>query len=383
MSPRLPVLPLVLTIAASALTACATPSAQPTETQSSRYLFSGPTRAPGPFVIGHRGACGYLPEETLASDELAIKMGADFIEPDLVATHDGFLIARHDVELSATTDVAKKFPGRKTRRSIEGKTLEGWFSDDFTLAEIKKLRATERFPFRDHSNDGLYEVATFREVLELAKKKSRETGRVIGVYPETKNPSYFQSRGLPLEERLVAELERAGLSGREAPIIIQSMETTNLRKFRTLTTTRLLQLSDANEERPYDLVLKNDPRTYGDLMKPEGLREIATYADGIGPWKRQIVPMRAKTDDADGPAGPLLAPTTLVQDAHAAGLFVHPYTFRRETRYLAKEYQGDPAAEDIQFFDLGVDGFFTDNADVAFRAREVWRLKHPAMNSPR
>lgn len=330
---------------------------------------------PDPVIVGHRGACGYRPEETIAAYELAIQLGADFIEPDLVPTRDGVLIARHENELSLTTDVAQTFPKRRTRKKIEGREIDGWFSEDFTLAEIKTLRAIERFPFRDHSYDGKFQVITFRELIELAQKRGKEAGRVIGIYPEIKNPSYFASIGLPLEERLAAELDRAGYTSHDSPVIVQSMEPSSLRKLRSVTRVRLMQLTDANEERPYDFVLKGDPRTYGDLLAPAGLREIATYADGIGPWKRQIVPMQARTADADSPSGPLLKPTSLVQDAHSAGLFVHPYTFRREKRFLASEYDGDPIREYLQFYDLGVDGVFSDNADLAYQAREVWRKK--------
>jgi glycerophosphoryl diester phosphodiesterase len=301
------------------------------------------------LIIAHRGASGYRPEHTLASYDLAIEMGADFIEPDLVPTRDGILIARHENEISETTDVADRpeFAGRRTTRSIDGVEVTGWFTEDFTLAEIKTLRARERLPFRDHSHDGLYEVPTFAEVLELARRRSEETGRTIGVYPETKHPSYFRSLGLPLEEPLVAALHAAGYRGRDAAVFIQSFEIGNLKALRRQTDLPLIQLLEVDGH-PAD-----DPRPYRELATPAGLAEIATYADGIGPNKRLIL-------QAD----------TLIADAHRAGLQVHPWTFRSDERFLAPEYGGDPIREYAQFFALGVDGVFSDFPDVAVRARQ-------------
>ncbi len=321
-----------------------------------------PTPPASPLIIAHRGASGYRPEHTLASYELAIEQGADFIEPDLVPTRDGVLIARHENEISETTDVADRpeFASRRTVKTIDGAEVTGWFTEDFTLAEIKTLRARERLPFRDRSHDGRYEVPTVAEVLELARRRSRETGRTIGVYPETKHPTYFRSLGLPLEEPLVEALHAAGYRGPGAAVFIQSFETGNLKALRRLTDLPLIQLLDA-AGRPAD-----DSRTYRDLATPAGLAEIATYADGIGPNKRLIVPV--------DPEGRLLPSTTLVEDAHRAGLKVHPWTFRSDERYLAPEYGGEPAREYAQFFALGVDGVFSDFPDVAARAL---RSRHP------
>jgi glycerophosphoryl diester phosphodiesterase len=316
-----------------------------------------------PLIIAHRGASGYRPEHTLASYELAIRMGADFIEPDLVSTKDGVLLARHENEISETTDVAAhpEFADRKATRTIDGHELTGWFTEDFTLAEIKTLRAKERLPFRDPSFNGQFEVPTFAEVIALAKRKSAETGRTIGVYPETKHPSYFRSIGLPLEEPLLKELQEAGYHGKTAPVFIQSFEVENLKGLREITDLPLIQLMEA-EGRPWD-----DPRTYHDLATPAGLAEIAEYADGIGPDKRRIVPI--------GPDGRLLSPTSLVEDAHAAGLLVHPWTFRSDGTFLAPDYEGRPEREYEQFFSLGVDGLFSDFSDTAVRARETWRQR--------
>jgi glycerophosphoryl diester phosphodiesterase len=315
-----------------------------------------------PLIIAHRGASGYRPEHTLASYELAIGMGADFIEPDLVATQDGVLIARHENEISETTDVAGRpeFADRRTVKRIDGREVTGWFTEDFTLAEIKTLRARERLPFRDQSFNGRFEVPTFAEVLALARRKSLETGRTIGVYPETKHPSYFRSLGIPLEEPLLAELREAGTT----PAYIQSFEVENLKELRKVTDRPLIQLLEIAGQ-PWDFVVAGDSRTYQDLAAPEGLAEIATYANGIGPDKRMIVPA--------GSDGRLLPPTTLVEDAHRAGLQVHPWTFRSDGTFLAAEYEDDPEREYEQFFTLGVDGLFSDFSDTAVRARERWR----------
>jgi glycerophosphoryl diester phosphodiesterase len=311
-----------------------------------------------PIVIAHRGASGYRPEHTLAAYELAIDLGADFIEPDLVMTRDGVLIARHENEISGTTDVTARpeLADRKTTREVDGDAVTGWFAEDFTLAEIKTLRARERLAFRDHSWDGRFEVPTFAEVLDLAHRKSEETGRTIGVYPETKHPTYSRALGLPMEESLVEALHAAGYHGRSAPIFIQSFETGNLQHLRGLTDLALIQLLD-DQGGPWDL-----PVTYRDLATPEGLAGIARYADGIGPNKRLVVPARH-----DGGLG---RPTSLVADAHRAGLAVHPWTFRSEPIFLAPDYGGDPEREMAQFLALGIDGLFADCPDLAVRLRE-------------
>ncbi|MFP5287992.1 MAG: glycerophosphodiester phosphodiesterase [Thermoanaerobaculia bacterium] len=310
-----------------------------------------------PLIIAHRGASGYRPEHTLAAYELAIEMGADFIEPDLVITKDGVLLARHENEISETTDVAERpdFAERRTTKRVSNADVTGWFTEDFTLAEIKTLRAKERLYFRDQSWNGQFEVPTFAEVLDLARRKSVETGRIIGVYPETKHPRYFRSIGLPLEEPLVEALHAAGYQGRNAPVYIQSFATGNLKALRRMTDLPLIQLLEAAGQ-PRD-----DPRTYRELASPAGLAEIATYADGIGPNKRLIVPERP--DRSLGPA------TSLVDDAHRAGLLVHPWTFRNDEPFLSPDYQGEPEREYKHFYDLGVDGVFSDFPDVAMHTR--------------
>jgi glycerophosphoryl diester phosphodiesterase len=295
------------------------------------------------LIIAHRGASGHRPEHTIESYTVGIAMGADYIEPDLVATKDGVLIARHENEIGGTTDVADKFPARKTTKTIDGQSITGWFTEDFTLAEIRTLRAKERLPFRSHERDGLYPVPTFDEVLALADAKSKETGRTIGVYPETKHPSYFRSIGLPLEPPMLETLSRHGKRAESDAVFIQSFEPANLRLLRPQTQLRLVLLLDATAD-----------------VSPARLADIRTFADCIGPNTRLIVPAN--------PDGTLREPTSLVADAHKAGLLVHVWTLRSEPAFLSPTYGGDPVKEYRQFAALGVDGIFGDFPDVAFAA---------------
>ena len=313
------------------------------------------------LVIGHRGACGHLPEHTLASYALAIEMGADFVEPDVVSTKDGVLICRHDCELGSTTDAAEKFPERKKTVIIDGNEMTGWFAEDFTLAEIKTLRAKERLDFRDHSRDGLYEVPTLQEVLALVKDKCREKGREIGIYPETKHPSYHRALGLSMEESLVELLKQNGYSSASDPVIIQSFEIANLRDLHEKTGLRLIQLFDEFHLQPGCRLAAGEKGTYKNMATPEGLREIASYAYGVGPWKESILP-RDKNNRLE-------KPSTFIEDAHKAGLKVHIYTMRNENSYLAEEYAGDPREEYRRWIRMGVDGFFTDYPDTAVQVR--------------
>ena len=323
-----------------------------------------------PLVIAHRGASGYRPEHTLAAYELGARMGADYIEPDLVATKDGVLVARHENEISQTTDVADhpEFADRRTTKTIEpGLTLTGWFTEDFTLAELKTLRAKERIPDTRQENtiyNGRYQVPTLQEVIDVARRLSRELDREIGIYPETKHPTYFQQIGLPLERPLVATLRRNGLDDRRDNVFVQSFETGNLRELDRQIDTPLVQLFGAPGARPV-----GDSRTYGELATDAGLRDISRYADGVGPSKDYIVPRDA--------AGNSQAPTDFVRRAHRAGLVVHPYTFRNENQFLPAELRsgpilsnyGDAISEYEQFYELGVDGLFSDSPDTAVEAR--------------
>ncbi len=333
---------------------------------------AAPARPGRSLVVGHRGASGYRPEHTLASYELAARMGADFIEPDLVATKDHVLVARHEPEIGGTTDVASRpeFASRRRTVDLDGVAVTGWFTHDFTLAELKTLRATERIPAlrpRNTLYDGLFEVPTFAEVLALRTRLSRELGREIGVFPETKHPTYFRRLGLDLETPLVRALRAARLDRAGAKVFVQSFEAANLISLRRDYRLRapLVFLTGATGG-PYA-----DPRPYADYLTPAGLRGLSRWINGIGPEKSQIIPRAAD--------GTLTAPTTLVQDAHAAGLTVVPYTFRAENQFLPAELRigTDPAAygraldEQIIFLRTGIDGLFTDQPDIGVLAREL------------
>jgi glycerophosphoryl diester phosphodiesterase len=328
-----------------------------------------------PLVVAHRGASGYRPEHTLAAYALGARMGADYVEPDLVATKDGVLVARHENEISGTTNVADRpeFADRRRTKTIDGVELTGFFTEDFTLAELKTLRAKERIPLIRQENtiyDGRYEIPTLQEVIDLTRRLARELGREIGIYPETKHPTYFRSIGLPLERRLVRILRRNDLDGSDAKVFVQSFETANLRDLDERIDVPLVQLLDAPDRKPYDVTVAGGTTTYADLATADGLRGIAAYADGVGPSKTYIVPR-----DAEGRS---LAPTSFVHDAHAAGLQVHPYTFRNENSFLPLELRlgatpsdyGNAFGEYAQFFGLGVDGLFSDNPDTAVAARD-------------
>jgi glycerophosphoryl diester phosphodiesterase len=354
-----------------------------------------------PLVIGHRGAHGYLPAHTLEGYTLAIELGADYIEPDLVATKDGHLIASHEPNLIATTDVASRpeFASRRRTAIVDGVADTGFFASDFTLAEIKQLRRVQDFAERPQQFNGKFEVPTFEEIIALAKRKSEEKRRVIGIYPETKHPTYHKSIGLPLEKRLVDTLARAGWNRRDAPVFIQSFEQSSLKELRKMTPNRLIQLVDANDvnpdgsldftapfDRPFDWTASGDPRllarTFGFFVTDAGLREIKTYADGIGPWKRYIVssvPVPGST--APGEASRrALAPTDLVERAHKVGLIIHTWTFRNEQRRLLSDYGGNPVDEYLQFYRLGIDGVFSDFADTAVAARFLFDLERACTN---
>lgn len=328
-----------------------------------------------PLVIGHRGASGYRPEHTLASYELAARMGADYVEPDLVTTKDGVLVARHEPEIGGTTDVADhpEFALRRTTKSLDGVPTTGWFTEDFTLAELKTLRAKERLPQVRQRNtiwDGRFQIPTFQEVIDLVKRLERELHRDIGIYPETKHPTYFRKQGLTLEPKLIDILNRNGLNRPNAKVFVQSFEVSNLKALNRVLRVPLIQLTSATGA-PFDFTDTGDPRTYADLVTAQGLKEVATYADGVGPDKLQVIPRDA--------AGNLSTPTNLVRDAHAAGLKVHPYTFRVENTFLPTNLRssanptdaGNLFAEIGAYFAAGVDGLFTDNTDIGVAVRSA------------
>ncbi|GLW09137.1 glycerophosphoryl diester phosphodiesterase [Microtetraspora sp. NBRC 13810] len=334
--------------------------------QSSSVAAGG--RAGDPIVIAHRGASAIRPEHTLLAYEAAIALGADYIEPDLVSTKDGVLVARHENEISQTTDVENhpEFAGRRTTKTIDGATVTGWFTEDFTLAELRTLRARERIPLIRPVNtafNGLAQIPTLDEVVQLAQRHG------VGVYPETKHPTYFDSIGLPLEEPLLAGLAEHGWRDRHDPVFIQSFETANLRDLRGRTGLRLIQLIDLHRP-PYDRVAAGDPPTGVEMTTPAGLKDVAAYADGVGVHTAFILPT--------GPGNRTTGPTAFVGDAHRAGLLVHAWTVRPENHHLPADFRlGDPgspvhaiATGDVmgylnKLYDTGLDGVFADDPGIA------------------
>jgi glycerophosphoryl diester phosphodiesterase len=337
-----------------------------------RGVETEPSSESEPIVIGHRGASGYRPEHTLAAYELAIRQCADYIEPDLVSTKDGVLVARHENDITGTTDVATRaeFADRRTTKTIDGTAVTGWFTEDFTLAELRTLRAIERLPALRSANtiyDGRFDIPTFEEVIQLAQRYRTCDGRTVGVYPETKHPTYFDSIGLSMEEPLVELLDAYGYDDEDSAVYIQSFETGNLLDLDALTDVSLVQLINCSGA-PYDLVVAGDPRTYADLAGADGLAHIAEYADGVGVCKNVMIPRT--------PDNTLGVATSVVVDAHAAGLLVHGWTFRAENEFLPAELRGsavpselgDMTAEIGFFLDLGIDGLFTDQPDIGVGA---------------
>ncbi|MFB6518008.1 glycerophosphodiester phosphodiesterase [Streptomyces sp. NPDC056401] len=333
---------------------------------------------PVPTVIGHRGASGYRPEHTLGSYQLALDLGADVVEQDLVPTKDGHLVCRHENEIGGTTDVADhlEFASRKTTKTVDGVAVTGWFTEDFTLAELKTLRAKERIPALRQRNtlyDGRWDVPTFEEVLRWADREGRRRGKRVWLHVETKHPSYFRGLGLGLEEPLAKLLRRYGRDGRGAPLFLQSFEPSSIQRLSRLVSAPRVVLLSAAGTRPWDFELAKDPRTVADLVKPEGLRWIAGFAQGIGPTMDLILPRDA--------AGKLGAPTTLVADAHAQGLILHPYTARNENNFLPADYRkgtdptayGDAFGAFKAYFEQGIDGIFTDQPDTGLLAAEAFR----------
>ncbi|WP_020138020.1 glycerophosphodiester phosphodiesterase [Streptomyces sp. 351MFTsu5.1] len=331
---------------------------------------------PVPTVIGHRGASGYRPEHTFGSYQLALDLGADIVEAgDLVPTRDGHLVCRHEPEIGGTTDVAdhKEFADRRTTKVLDGVSTTGWFTEDFTLAELKTLRAIERIPAnRPHNTlyNGRWEIPTFEEVLKWQDEQTRRRGKQVWIYPETKHPTYFRKLGLGLEERVAKLLHKHGKDRRNSPVILQSFEPTSIQRLNKLVDNPLVVLLSAANTRPFDFVENGDPRTVADLITPKGLREIAGYAQGIGPTLDLVV-----TKKADGS---LDQETTLVADAHRVGLILHPYTMRNENPFLPAEYRkgtdadayGDAFGAFQRYFATGIDGVFTDNPDTGVLARQ-------------
>ncbi|MER5302676.1 glycerophosphodiester phosphodiesterase [Streptomyces lasiicapitis] len=328
---------------------------------------------PVPTVVAHRGTSGYRPEHTLGSYQLALDMGAHVIEQDVVPTKDGHLVCRHENDITGTTDVAAhpEFAGRKTTKSVDGVSLTGWFTEDFTLAELKTLRAKERIPGTRQRNtlyDGRWDVPTLEEVFRWAEKEGRKRGERVWLHIETKHPTYFRKLGLGLEEPLAKLLRRYNRHRRHSPNFLQSFEPSSIQRLRKLVDAPGVVLLSTAASRPWDFVEAGDPRTVADLIKPEGLKWIATYAKGIGPTLDLVIPK--------GPDGKLLEPTTLVRDAHAEGLVLHPYTMRNENTFLPADFKkgtdpnayGDAFGAFKTYFATGIDGIFSDNPDTALLA---------------
>ena len=338
-----------------------------------------------PLVIGHRGAPGYLPDHTLEGYALAIEQGADYVEPDVVATKDGHLIARHDVNLAFTTDVAAhpEFASRHRTVVVDGVEETGWFASDFTLAEVKTLRALQPRRERPQEYNALYEIPTLGEVLALASRAGANRNRPVGIYAELKHPTYHAGLGLALEEPLVAALRDAGLDSADAPVFIESFEQASLRRMSSMTAIRLVQLVDANgidaagrptyaapHDRPFDWTAAGERRrTFDALTTDAGLKEVAEYAVGIAPWKVYV--QSIAIDGTNGSARRALPPTTLVERAHAAGLLVHTWTFSSEPHRVAHD-ESDPLNDYTRYFEIGVDGVFSDFPDTAAAARDAF-----------
>jgi len=349
-----------------------------------------------PLIIGHRGLPGLYPEEVIPGYQAAIAAGTDALELDLQSSRDGVLFACHNVYLSDTTDVAQhpEFAARKKARMLDGvPTGPDWYISDFTAAELKTLRVRQPLPMRSKQYDGLYTLATLQEIIDLAKQAmAANPHRRINVYPETKNPLYQRKLGLPLEEKLLAMLNKEGWNTPDAPVFVQSFDPASLKLMRKLgLKTKVVQLIDGSDidyrtgaityaspdtAKPFSWLEAHDPRTFAAMVTPAGLAELKSYADGIGPWKAYIV--SAQGVDASGKPVPSLSqaenapPTSLIAAAHQAGLFVHAYTFRNEPQYLTKTYHGDPKAEYRTFFSLGIDGVFTDFSNTARETLTDW-----------
>ncbi|WP_105974210.1 glycerophosphodiester phosphodiesterase [Streptomyces geranii] len=344
--------------------------------QSAKHGGGGLKGLPVPTIIGHRGASGYRPEHTLGSYQLALDLGADIVEAgDLVPTKDGHIVCRHEPEIGGTTDVADhpEFASRKVTKVLDGVSVTGWFTEDFTLAELKTLRAIERIPAnRPHNTlyNGRWEIPTFEEVLRWQDEQTRKRGKQVWIYPETKHPTYFRALGLGLEERVAKLLKKHGKDRKNSPVVLQSFEPTSIQRLNRLVDNPLVVLLSAANTRPWDFITTGDPRTVADLIKPAGLREIASYAQGIGPTLDLVIPKDSN--------GALTSPTTLVADAHAAGLILHPYTMRNENPFLPANFRkgtdadayGDAFGAYRTYFATGIDGVFTDNPDTGVLARK-------------
>lgn len=339
-----------------------------------------------PIIIAHRGAQSVYPEHTIEGFERAVKDGADFIEPDLVMTKDGHLVVRHEPILSGTTNVSEieEFASMKTTRNLDGKQITDWFVNDFTLKQLKKLKARQTWKNRTHEYDDLFHIPTFEEVIQVALKGTKETGKVIGIYPEIKHPYYFNQYDLDITTKVLEVLKKYNLDTKESPVYIQCFEVSTLQEINKKSTVKLIQLISCQDVAddgsllfevpknefisnvaPYDWYKKGDKRTYEYFTTEKGMSFVATYAEGIGPWKPFIISYKGADKE-------LLSPTNFVKIAHDNGVKVHPYTFRNEDEKWSK---GTPEKEYHLFFDAGVDGVFSDYTAEAVKALRSWKRK--------
>lgn len=354
------------------LTAC-------NEDNDSIYAAPPTVNTPEILIIGHRGASALRPEHTLAAYQKAIDDGADFIEPDLVATKDGYLVARHENEIGETTNVSElpQFADRKTTKVIDGVSLTGWFTEDFHLNELNQLKARERIPQIRPNNvqyNDLYNIPTLEQIIELADQHYQKTGKIIGLYIETKHPTYFQQQNLALENSLLMSLAKHKYTREIAPVYLQSFEISNLKAMReqldqlnSIKQIKIIQLYGGKSTQPADAAMQKLTINYGDMATVAGLKEVAKYADGVGPSKTYILP---NTQAA--------TVTSFVKDAHAVGLKVHPYTLRPENEFLpdyldcgvnpAERCETGAIKEYELFFEAGVDGIFTDDPALGRKA---------------
>lgn len=341
------------------------------------------------LVIGHRGASALRPEHTLESYQKAIDDGADFIEPDLVSTKDGILVARHENEISGTTNIASlpQFADRKKTKVIDGVSLNGWFTEDFTLNELQQLKARERIPQyrpKNQKYNDLYAIPTLDQIIELTNAHYKKTGKIIGLYIETKHPTYFQKQNLAMEDTLLKTLSKYQYTRDIAPVYLQSFEVNNLKYLKSqldlhksVKHAQLIQLYDDKSKKPADYDDQNVSTTYADMATIDGLKAVAKYADGVGPWKETYI-----FEDKDT----LKKPTSFIKDAHQAGLKVHPYTFRPENNFLPSTLKcsTDPAKADERcptgsikemqlYFKAGVDGVFTDDPAIGRQAVQTYQ----------
>lgn len=377
---------LLITSLVALCTACNDNNDDHSQNNSTEY------KEPKIIIVGHRGASALRPEHTLESYQKAIEDGADFIEPDLVSTKDGFLVARHENEISGTTNIStlSQFADRKKTKTIDGTSLTGWFTEDFTLNELNQVKARERIPaFRPDNTqyNDKFAIPTLEQIIELADQHYQKTGKIVGLYIETKHPTYFQKLNLNLEDPLLKTLAKYKYTREIAPIYLQSFEVSNLKYFKdqlilhkTLKNAKIIQLFDDKSKSPADFVAQNITKTYADLATAQGLKEVAQYANGVGPSKSYIF-NEAYT-----------APSSFVTDAHAVNLKIHPYTFRPENNFLASNLKCSLAVEDAakrcetgaakeyeMYFKAGVDGVFTDDPGLGRKTLEAYWKANPTI----